>query len=254
MKMKLRISSFVLSAALLAAPWQATAQTLNPTVAADVVTTYMFRGVDVSHAPALQPWATVALGSTGLSATAWGSFAFSDRDHVLPYSSSLTAGGADEIDLIAAYARTSGPVSYGLGYIAYLFPASQLDYTTQELYGTLGLAVPFAPTLSVYYDFDGTDELDLVEGVYASLGAARSIPVGLPLDIGASVGWTDQEALRPDPGFHDLNLSVGVPIPVSGLLLTPSVGYTHLLHGSAYIVRGETRDDKLWAKVQVKLP
>jgi hypothetical protein len=252
--MKSKIFALLLGTTVVAAS-AATAQvTLDPTVAVDVVSSYMLRGIDVTHAPAIQPWATVALGSTGLSATAWGSFAVSDRSELLPYSSSIAAGGADEIDLIGAYSRSAGPLALGAGYIAYLYPASQQDYMTQEVYGSVGLAIPFSPSLTVYYDFDGTDEVDVIEGVYATLGATRSIPVGLPIDLGASIGWTDQEALRGESGLNDLNIGAGIPIPFGGLVVTPTLGYTHLFNGSAYVVSGESSDNTFWAKIQLKLP
>ena len=227
---------------------------LDPTIGVDLVSSYIFRGVDVTHAPAVQPFATIALGSSGFSVSGWGSFAGADRGENLPYSTSVARGGADEIDLTAAFSRAVGPASLGVGYIAYIYPSSQQDYITQEFYGSLGLAAPFAPTLTVNYDFDGTDSVDLIEGLYASLGAARSIPVGLPLDLGASIGWTDQTALRAESGFNDFNIAAGVPIPFGGLVVTPTLGYTHLFEGSAYVLGGKSSDDTVWAKIQVKLP
>ncbi|MBW3629699.1 MAG: hypothetical protein KY464_10425 [Gemmatimonadetes bacterium] len=253
MKSKLIVLALGTSMTLGSSPGAAQA-ILDPTIGVDLVSSYIFRGVDVTHAPAVQPFATIALGSSGFSASAWGSFAGADRGENLPYSTSVTRGGADEVDLIAAFSRAMGPASLGLGYIAYIYPASQQDYVTQEIYGSLGLAVPFAPTLTVNYDFDGTDGVDAIEGVYASLGATRSIPVGLPLDLGASIGWTDQTALRAESGFNDFNIAAGVPIPFGGIVVTPTLGYTHLFKGSAYLVGTANSDDTVWAKIQVKLP
>jgi hypothetical protein len=233
---------------------------LAPVVGVDLASTYVFRGIDVTDAPALQPWATLGLGNTGLSASVWSSFAVTGRDEAVPYASSITRGGVDEVDLTAAYSRTSGPVSFGLGYIAYLFPASQLDYMTQEVYGTLGLAgLPVTPALSVYWDFDGgpdgdADDPDTIEGVYASLGLTRSFAIGLPLDVGANIAWTDQEALRAESGLNDVNVFAGIPIPFQGLTVTPSVGFTHLFEDSAYSFDGESSNDIFWAKIQLRLP
>ena len=227
---------------------------LDLTLAVDPVSTYVFRGIDVTDAPALQPWATVALGNSGLSLTAWSSFAAMDRGDRVPYSSTITRGGVDEVDLVAAYSRAAGPVSFGAGYIAYIFPADQLDYVTQEVYGSLGLSsVPFAPTVTLYYDFDdGVDSgnVDTIEGLYATIGGLKSIPVGMPLDIGLSAGYTDQKALRAEPGFNDLNVSAGIPIPFQGATVTPTIGYTRLLENSAYAPGG---DDIVWAKFSIKI-
>lgn len=227
---------------------------LELTVAVDPVSTYVFRGVDVTHAPAIQPWATLSLGNSGLSVTAWGSFAASERSELVPYSGSVTRGGVDELDLVVGYSRAAGPVSIGAGYIAYLFPADQLNYLTQEVYGSVGLgSLPLAPTVTVYYDFDDgptSGNVDAVEGAYATLGLARSIAVGLPLDLGVTLGYTDQEALRADAGLNDLNLAAGIPIPFQGATVTPTLGYTRLFEDSAYAPDG---DNVVWAKISIKL-
>ena len=242
----------VLAASQLAAQNPVSLFPVAPVVGVDGVTTYLFRGVDVTESFAVQPWATLGLGNTGLSGSVWSSFAVADRDALVALGQ---RGSLDEVDLTAAYNRTSGPVAFGLGYIAYIFPASSLDYVTQEVFGTLGLAgVPLAPTVSVYYDFDGgpgSDDLDTIEGVYASFGVSNRFPIGLPLDVGANVGWTEQDALRSDVGFNDLNVWAGVPIPFQGVTVTPTVGFTHMLNGAAIDDGGEST---LWAKFQLRLP
>ena len=226
-----------------------------PTVGADAVSTYLFRGVDVTEAPAIQPFATLGFGNSGLTASIWSSFALADRDEVVPLG--FARGSLDEVDLTAAYSRAAGPVSFGAGYIAYIFPAGSLDYVTQEVYGTLGAAgIPLAPTLSVYYDFDdGVDaedgNLDTIEGVYAQLGVSQRFPIGLPLDVGANVSWTEQEALRAESGFNDFNVWAGVPIPFQGITIVPTVGFTQLLEGALIDDEGEST---LWAKIQLRLP
>ena len=254
--MKTRIFSFVLGGMLAATqlPAQTSLLPLAPVIGVDPVSTYLFRGVDVTEAAAIQPWATLGLGNTGLSASVWSSFAVADRDAAVALGQ---RGSLDEVDLTAAFSRTAGPVAFGLGYIAYIFPASSLDYVTQEVYGTLGLAgLPVTPSLSVYYDFDdGPDaesgNLDTIEGTYASLGLARSFPIGLSLDVGANLGWTDQAALREESGFNDFNVWAGVPIPFQGLTVTPTIGFTQLLEGAFIDDDGEST---VWAKIQLRLP
>lgn len=204
---------------------------------ADLVSSYVFRGYDVTDGPAIQPWGSVTLGATGLTATVWSSFAIAGRDEQRALGGAISRGGADEVDLTLAYSRVAGPVSFGLGYVAYIFPASELDYTTQEVFGTLGLAnVPFTPTFSLYYDFDGgddPDDPDTIEGLYLSAGVSRSVPVGLPLNVGASIGFSDQEVLRLTDSFepNDINVFAGVPIPFGRLTVTPTLRYTQLLGG-----------------------
>lgn len=223
---------------------------LGFSVGVDAVSTYAFRGVDVTDGVALQPWAAVAVGGTGLSVGAWGSWAL-DRDAPLPYSPTLTRGDADEIDLTVSFSRPTGPVSVSAGYIAYVYPG--LDYTTQEVYAGVGLpAVPL--TLTAFYDFDGTDDParnpDTVEGAYVALSARQRIDVGTLLDAAASVGWTNQNALRVDPGMNDAAASLAAPIAVGPVTVTPAVGWSHLFDGSSYAAGV---DDTWWVKLQVKL-
>ena len=208
------------------------------TAGADLVSTYVFRGYDVTDGVAIQPWGSVALGATGLSATVWSSFAVQGREEMRGLGGGITRGGADEVDLTLAYNRSAGPLSFGLGYIAYFFPASELDYTTQEVFGTVGLAgLPLTPAVSLFYDFDGQDpdddDADEIEGLYLNAGVTHSLPVGLPLNLGANIGFSNQEALRLTDSFepNDINLSVGTPIPFGPVTFTPTVRYTWLLGG-----------------------
>ena len=252
--MKSRILSFVLGGTLVATqlPAQTSFLPLAPVIGVDPVSTYLFRGQDVTEAAALQPFASIGFGNTGLSLGVWSSFAVADRDVAVPLG---VRGSLDEVDLTASLSRAVGPASFGLGYIAYIFPASSLDFTTQEVFASLGVpGIPLAPTVSVFYDFDGgeaADAPDLIEGVYASFGLGQRFPIGLPLDVGANVGWTNQEAIRTDVGFNDLNVWAGVPIPFQGLTVTPTVGFTHLLNGAVIAEDGEST---VWAKIQLRLP
>lgn len=226
---------------------------LGLTVAVDAVSTYAFRGVDVTGVPAVQPWATLSLGSTGLSLTAWGSWAVRDRVARLPYSTVLTRGDADEADLTAAFSRAVGPAALSAGYVAYLYP--QQGYTTQEVYAGIGLpTAPLAPALAISYDFDGTDGpdggLDAVKGAYVSLSASQRLPVRVPLDATAALGWTNQAALRSGAGVNDAALSLGAALALGPVTVTPAAGYAHLFRGSAYYDGGARHT--FWVKVQVK--
>ena len=257
--MKSRILSFVLGGVLCASQLPAQSSfslvPLAPVVGVDLVSTYLFRGVDVTEGPAVQPFASLGLGNSGLSIGVWSSFAIADRGETVALGA--PKGSLDEVDITAAFNRTFGPAAVGVGYIAYLFPAESQDYKTQEVFGTLGLpGLPLAPTVSVFYDFDGgadreADDIDSIEGVYALFGIGQRFGIGLPLDVGANVSWTEQEALRGDVGFNDLNVWAGVPIPFQGLTVTPTVGFTHLLNGALIDDEGEST---LWAKIQLRLP
>jgi len=243
----------------LAAPAAARAQedarapALSATITADLVSTYLLRGINVTDAPTLQPSATLSHAPTGLSVGVWASYAVTGRDGNVPFSTRITRRMVDEVDYWATLTRTAGAVSLAAGYIAYVFPDEHLDFMTQEVYGSVGLpSAPFAPTLTVYYDFDDgmLEEADSFRGLYVTLGTAHSVDAGVPLDLAALLAWTDVEGMRPRPGLNDLSLSVGSPIPVGPLTLTPALTYTHVFPNTVY---GHDSVDAIWASLEIKL-
>lgn len=219
----------------------------------DAVSTYAFRGVDVTGGAAVQPWASLALGRSGLTLGAWGSWAVADRGGRVPYGDSLTRGDMDEIDLTAAVSRAAGPLALSAGYVAYVYPA--LGYTTQEVYAGVAVpSLPLSPGVTAYYDVDGTDDPardpDTVEGAYVALSAAQRIELGVAVDAAGSLGWTNQAALRGDPGLNDAGLSLAVPLPAGRVTVTPAAGWARRFAGAPY---ADGAEDTFWARLQVTL-
>ncbi|HEU0014786.1 MAG TPA: hypothetical protein VFQ45_13955 [Longimicrobium sp.] len=246
----------ILAAALaLAAPPAAHAQEAAPrlSLGADMVSTYLLRGINVTDGPAAQPWGSLSLGSTGLSLGFWASFAVTGRDGTVPYSDRITRRMVDEVDLMAGGARTVGPVSLGAGYIAYVFPAPELDFVTQEIYASAALeSAPLAPTLTLYYDFDGGDPaaMDSFAGLYATLGAAHSLRLGVPLDLGVVLAYTNQDGMRTRAGLNDVNGSAAASLSLGPLTVTPSVNLTYVFEHNVYDPDG---GPSVWAALEVKL-
>ena len=80
-------------------------------VSADLVSRYVFRGVDYGNSPAFQP--TIEYSNGGFAIGAWGSYAFS--------SSSSGADAFQEADLYASYSFDFG---LSLGITDYYYPGS----------------------------------------------------------------------------------------------------------------------------------
>lgn len=148
-------------------------------VGADAVTTYVWRGQQLTDDPVFQPTATVSYG--GLSLNAWGSLDMTDIHEGSGHTWRL-----QELDYTLAYAYT--PVA-GLdlqaGSVLYTFPGTTVP-TTAEVFSSVTLSkVPLAPTLAVYRDIDEAD------GWYANAGVSHTFPLTekLGLALGANLGW-----------------------------------------------------------------
>ncbi len=113
----------LVSCAVLAGPVSAQ----SASIGADIVSRYVWRGLDFGESMSVQPGLTIALG--GLEFGAWGS-----------YSISASGAGANENDLWATYTyETSGGASFAVGFTDYYFPGPRApkyrdaDAHTQEV-------------------------------------------------------------------------------------------------------------------------
>ena len=197
-------------------------------VSADFFSKYVWRGQNLVDDWVLQPGAYV--GYKGVTASFWGNLdltnengdqgEFSEIDLTLDYS-----GHVPGIDLL----------SYSLGLINYIFPASSTD-DTWELYWGFGLDVPASPSVTVYHDVDEAD------GTYVSFGIGHSFEniielesdAGIGLDLSASLGWGSDSYNKfywgPDSEeLNDLVLTAAFPFEVAGFAIAPSVNYITLM-------------------------
>ena len=70
-------------------------------VGADLVSRYIWRGIDYGNSPAIQP--TLCFSWNGLSVGAWGSYAFSKHTIAINDSTMVDAGNFSEFDLYVSY-------------------------------------------------------------------------------------------------------------------------------------------------------
>lgn len=224
-----RNAMFLLAGALVAAG--PAAGQVSLTLGVDPVTHYVWRGADLldGGVGALQPWASLDLGETGLSVGLWGSFGLLDRSN-----GSFPRSELDEFDVSLDFARDFGDLAIASGLIHYNFIGvdgyPDKGSTTHEVYLGAGLnSLPFSPMLTGYYDFN------LGDGFYLSLAGEQELPVGIPLHLQLSAGYMDQPGYRPEAGFSDLNVGLTLPLALGSLEVTPLVAFTHALASGEYL-------------------
>jgi hypothetical protein len=188
-------------------------------VGADYSTRYMFRGVSLlGDNEVIAPNVTFSVGN--FNVYYYGYFGDVPPD--------FTASGNElsyhEDDIGADYTFALGD-KFGLtlGAVSYMYSSKvEEDYgfvDSYELYAIASFDVPLAPTISYYQD------MDAVEGGYASFGISHSTPLGskASLDFSAAVGFDFgynlgrgvAEDLGLEESNGDLNdLLVGVDIPI----------------------------------------
>ena len=177
------MKKIVLMAMMIATGYSATAQDkVETTVAADFVSSYIWRGLDCGSV-AIQP--TLGIGYKGLSLSAWGSYGLTDPDDV------------KEFDLTLAY--TTG--GFNIGVTDYWFSVG-LDpdarYFKFDAHGTyhvfeanIGYDFGFA-SLEWFTNFAGNDGLNKDDKRAYSSYAELAIPFKL-----ATVDWTATAGVVP---------------------------------------------------------
>lgn len=227
-------------AALAAGAEEPEAKPWSASIEATAAARYVWRGLELTDEPVLQPAATFAW--RGLALNVWGNMDLTDANG--------NDGEFNELDLTAEYSGSWGRVGYSLGAIRYHFPNTDFAGTT-ELAAGLGLDLPLAPRLTAYRDVDEGD------GWYVQLAAGhafeRLFALGEGVEVGAklaaSVAWADADYNAfyfgaDASGLVDATASIGLPIALGrGLTVSPSVSYSKLLDGD---VQDRVDEDSLW--------
>lgn len=209
----------------------------NFSVQLDVTSRFIWRGFDLlpDNNSAIQPSITYDFGDTGFSLNVFASFALADRD-VFKYW--------DEIDLTLTYAlKTPESFSLVLGFTNYGYWFARNfefnDNTTQEFFVEAGFPeLPFAPTLTAFYD------INLGDGLYVQLAAGHplSLAGGLTIEMVAILGYNAGMYLPEwaDTGFSDLTIGAALPLKLGSATLSPFVNYTFVFLDAV------NDDNELW--------
>ncbi|HEY7481287.1 MAG TPA: hypothetical protein VH680_12300, partial [Gemmatimonadales bacterium] len=130
------------------------------------------------------------------------------------------------------------------------------ESNTWEVYGTVGLDVPLAPSLALYYDFDK------IKGAYLEGAVSHSVPLGEShtLDLGAAAGLSLGQEVNPEDesfnffedGFTHLDFSAGVPLTAGIFSITPVLHFQ--ISGDDFTKFTSPTDEsdvKLWGGVSI---
>ena len=201
------------------------ASAADATVAMDLNSAYVWRGITFNDGLVLQPSIDVSKGGFGLNV--WGNMDLDD------YDNSLESGEFSEIDLTLSYAFDLEPVGVTIGLIEYLFPGTDEDEDqiegTREIFLSLGMDLfeGLGAGLDIYYDFDEVEEYY----ISLSLGYSVALSETTSLDFGAAAGYAGEEYDADgadDAGFHDYLLSIGLSYAATeSLSMGASINYTN---------------------------
>ena len=225
----------------------------------DLFSAYVWRGLTLTNRPVAEPALSVTFpaGAASVTAGGWVNIdlgRYDDTVDQISQSGGISGFNLSEFDPYAEVSVPAGKVTLTGGVIGYIYPndtgAATGEANTWEVYGKVGLDLPLAPELTVYYD------IDKVNGAYLEGGLSHWVALGprATLDLAAVAGFSTGQAESADEinnlvenGFTHLELSAGVPLTAGAFALTPVL---HLIVAAdeAVEVTSPTRrrDVKLW--------
>lgn len=185
----------------------AAVQAAEVTVGADVVSSYVWRGITLNKDVVVQPSVAVAHES-GLALEVWANFDIGDDD------GTYAKRQFSEVDFDLSYTLDLDVASITVGYIEYTFPGygdvvivddevvGMQASADREIYASIGaeLLPGLGLDLTVYQNLATSD------GTYAVLGAEYGLEVieGLTLALNGSVGYGAKGATAGGKsGWHD---------------------------------------------------
>lgn len=207
---------------------------------------YVWRGINVTEDPVLQP--SITFGYGDLSLNVWANL---DTTAVNDYE-----WQANEIDYTLDYSTSWEKLNFSVGGIFYQFPGAE-DVDTVEAYGAIGLDVPSSPRLTVYQDLDEHD------GTYLALSFGHTFEdvwkpsesVRMGVEVGTSFAYgTRKHNLcyygADTSGWADAMVSLGLPFAIGDhVTVTPAIHHSWILSDGLSDALGE--DSVFWAGVSV---
>ena len=172
-----------------------TGMAAEATVSLDVASAYVFRGSTFNDGLVLQPGMEVA----GLPITlgVWGNFDIDD------YDGAVTENEFSEVDIYGSYSLPIDAADLSIGYTEYIYPAG--GEADREVSLSAGLDVALAPSVGVFYGFDGAIEKSIY--VEAGVGHEFAVSEDVAVELGVTVGYMDPDAGK--SGFSHYTASVG---------------------------------------------
>lgn len=211
----------------------------------DFYSKYVWRGMQLTDGPVLQPSVTVS--AYGLSLNVWSSFDVTDANE----GNESEDYHLQELDYTLSYgfAPVEG-IDMEVGIIHYTFPGTIFD-STEEAYASIGFSsIPLSPSITAYYDFDEVDDATEDKGLYVSAGVEHTFDLSekLGLTLAAALGWGNDAyheyyyGATPSDGssLSDLLLTAGLSYALNDTVsLTMTVGYSDVLDGDVADAAGD---------------
>jgi Bacterial protein of unknown function (Gcw_chp) len=235
----------------------------------DLFSSYVWRGLSLTNKPVAQPdlWVSFPAGNASITVGGWANIdlgKYDDPDDEISESGGLSAFNFSEFNPYGEVSVGTGKATLTGGIVGYFYPNDltdesnggyNSDINTWEVYGKVGLDVPLAPELSIYYDFDK------IKGAYVEGAVSHSVPLGesRTLDLGGLVGLSlgqdvssDESANFLDDGLTHLDLSAAVPLTAGVFSITPVLHFQ--ISGDDFTkISSPTNesDVKLWGGVSI---
>ena len=195
----------------------ATVNAADVTIGADVVSSYVWRGITLNKDVVVQPSVAIEHPS-GLALEVWANFDIGDDD------GTYAERQFSEVDFDLSYSVDIEMVTLTIGYIEYTFPGAQAS-ADRELY--VGVGAEVLPGLSL--DLTVAQNLATSDGTYAVLSAEYGYEVleGLTLALNGSVAYGAKGVtLTGEDGFHDYSIGLTAEKDVAeGLSVSAFVTY-----------------------------
>lgn len=203
-------------------------------VGADLVSRYVWRGLDIANTPSLQP--TLSISESGFEAGLWGAYTLSNN-----------TSASDEIDGWLGYTIPSEAGDFTLSVIDYCFPNAgnklgnfKNGDGAHTLEGTLTYSGPIS--LLIGYNFYN----DPGNNLYFQIGYTTTLTeVGLDFFIGATPGSKENPGYYGVENFSVINIGItgskllkiteDFSLPIfSSFIINPSVEIAHLVFGISF--------------------
>jgi hypothetical protein len=160
------------------------------TLAADVNSVYVWRGITFAKGGVVQPSIDVSglkVGKVALGINVWSSFNLSEWD------GQLQRGQFSEVDFTLTAVL---PAGFKVGYVEYVFAVGgSTDFSaapepsTRELMVSWSREMAVTPTIGVYYDVEQIDDFFLL----ASLSRGVKMTEKANLSLTAELGWAGEK-------------------------------------------------------------
>lgn len=202
------------------------AETGDISVELDFNSAYVWRGIVLNKGPVIQPSVDVSL-PLGIGLNVWGNMDIDDND------GTVKAGEFSEIDITISKEFLSGPVTWSVGYIEYLFPYQGDTYATTEGTREVQISAALSSAYGLSISLTGYYDIDEVKDLYAALALEYStkLPGNLDLGAGTAIAYAGKDMSAGDSsGMDDFNVSVGISSSITdNIVLSGHVTYTGTL-------------------------